>query len=63
MRYNLRIKILKEYITQLKFSDVSGISPQRISAIISGDRPSMMEKKIIECALGCSKTLFYKKES
>lgn len=62
MRYNLRIKILKEYVTQTKFSDITGISPQRISAIIQGDRPSMMEKKIIECVLGCSKTLFYNKD-
>lgn len=63
MRFNLRSKIFKQFKTQQEFSDFTGINKQRVSLIINGARPSVMEKKIIECVLGCSKTLFYNKEN
>jgi plasmid maintenance system antidote protein VapI len=62
MRYNLKMKIIKEYGTQAKFAKLIGMRPQRLSAIIQGDRPSSIEKKRIDYTLGGGKKLFYNKE-
>jgi hypothetical protein len=63
MRYNLKMKIIKEFGTQKKFADKVKIRPQRLSAIIQGDRPSTKERERIADILGDYVYLFYNKEN
>jgi len=61
MRYNLKMKIIKQFGTQKKFADEVKIRPQRLSAIIQGDRPSIKERERITDILGDYIYLFHNK--